>query len=136
MTDQTVLVDTDVISFLFKKDSRGFLYEPRLKGKLATVAAQTYAELEVLPLQNNWSSKRHNQLREYLSVKFTFIEVSKEISLEWARIRVEAKKMGKPIDTKDAWIAATALVYSIPLVTHNYKDFKNVSGLKLITENK
>ena len=81
MTDQTVLVDTDVISFLFKKDSRDFLYKPYLKGKLTAIAAQTYAELEVLPLQNNGSLKRQNQLQEYIGEKFTFIEVSKEICL-------------------------------------------------------
>jgi predicted nucleic acid-binding protein len=134
-TYSTVLVDTNVISFLFKKDSRGNLYKPHLKSKLGAVAAQTYAELEVLPLQNNWSLKRHNELRNYLSEKFTFIEISKDISLKWAQIRVEMRRLGKPIDTADAWIAATALVFSVPLVTHNYKDFKNIAGLKIISEN-
>jgi len=39
-----------------------------------------------------------------------------------------------PVSVGDAWIAATALAYSIPLVTHNYSDFKNISGLQIITE--
>jgi predicted nucleic acid-binding protein len=34
----------------------------------------------------------------------------------------------------DAWIAATALAFAVPLVTHNPDDFKNVPGLTVITE--
>jgi predicted nucleic acid-binding protein len=135
-SDDIVIVDTDVISFIFKKDSRNVLYKPHIEGKLAAIAAQTYAELETLPLRNNWSPKRHNQLREYINEKFIFVEVSKEICLKWSQIQFHANKNGKPIGTADAWTAATALAYSIPLVTHNHKDFKNVTDLKVITENK
>lgn len=34
----------------------------------------------------------------------------------------------------DTWIATTALAYDAPLVTHNPKDFSNVAGLTIITE--
>jgi predicted nucleic acid-binding protein len=33
----------------------------------------------------------------------------------------------------DAWIAATALVLSAPLVTNNAKDYSHLSNLELVT---
>jgi tRNA(fMet)-specific endonuclease VapC len=50
--------------------------------------------------------------------------------LKWA----EARKSGHTIETADAWIAATALLHDIPLVTHNSKDYAGVDGLKIITQ--
>ena len=128
-----LIADTNVVSYIFKKDTRGDLYKPHLEGKIAVIAAQTLAELELLPLQNNWSKKKHNELRENLA-NYTFIETSEEICLKWAEVRFEAKRIGKPVSIADAWIAATALAYSIPLVTHNYKDFKSISDLQIISE--
>ena len=32
------------------------------------------------------------------------------------------------------WVAATALRYRLPLVTHNPDDFQQIPGLKVITE--
>jgi hypothetical protein len=41
-----VIVDTDVVSFIFKGDTRGALYRPHLDGQITVIAAQTRAELE------------------------------------------------------------------------------------------
>jgi predicted nucleic acid-binding protein len=37
------------------------------------------------------------------------------------------------IECADAWIAATALLYAVPLVTHNRNDYLGVPGLTLIS---
>jgi predicted nucleic acid-binding protein len=37
------------------------------------------------------------------------------------------------IECADAWIAATALLYSVPLVTHNRNDYLGVPDLTLIS---
>ncbi len=46
----------------------------------------------------------------------------------------DAHKKGNPIDTADAWIASVALLFDIPLVTHNRRDFQNVANLTIISE--
>jgi predicted nucleic acid-binding protein len=46
----------------------------------------------------------------------------------------QGKKSGKVIATVDAWIAATALAYEIPLVWHNGKHYSGVEKLTLICE--
>lgn len=44
------------------------------------------------------------------------------------------RRIGRPIDTADVWIAATALLLDAPLVTHNGAHFSGVPGLTVISE--
>jgi predicted nucleic acid-binding protein len=128
------VIDTNVVSYILKRDTRGELYKPHIEGKLQMIAAQTFAELEVWPLENNWGSQRHMALRTHLE-KFVFVEASKEIAILWAEIQAHAKRVGRPISAGDTWIAATALAYDAPLATHNRKDFEHVPGLTVLSEN-
>ena len=41
-----VLVDTDVVSYIFKRDTRGALYDPHLDGRSQFISFMTLAELE------------------------------------------------------------------------------------------
>ena len=41
---------------------------------------------------------------------------------------------GRRIETNDAWIAACAIRYAVPLVTHNAKDVSNIPSLDVISE--
>lgn len=129
-----VVIDTNVVSYILKRDTRGELYKPHIEGKLQMIAAQTFAELEVWPLEKNWGSNRRRALRAYLE-KFVFVEASKDIAILWAEIQAHAKRVGRSISVGDTWIAATALAYAAPLVTHNRKDFENVPRLTVVSEN-
>ena len=51
----------------------------------------------------------------------------------WAELVWNCKQQDRAINSADAWIASTTIVLSIPLVTHNVKDFRHVPGLKLVT---
>jgi predicted nucleic acid-binding protein len=46
---------------------------------------------------------------------------------------VAAQAAGRRIECADAWIAATALLYDAPLVTHNRDDYLGVPGLRIIS---
>ncbi len=133
MINHLVVVDTDVISFIFKGDTRAILYASHLDGRSQIIAAQTLAELERWSLTHNWGGRRRSALHVYLN-NFIFAEADKAICLHWAEVKANAQKQGHPISCADAWIAATALAYDVPLVTHNPDDFKNVPGLIVITE--
>jgi tRNA(fMet)-specific endonuclease VapC len=52
---------------------------------------------------------------------------------EWGEITVAAQAGGHRIECADAWIAATALLYDLPLATHNRGDYKGVPGLTTIS---
>jgi predicted nucleic acid-binding protein len=55
------------------------------------------------------------------------------LCVQWAEISVAARKKGRPIQTADAWIAASALYYQVPLITHNHGDYSMVEGLTLLS---
>jgi tRNA(fMet)-specific endonuclease VapC len=129
-----VVVDTDVISFIFKQDTRNLLYQPHLDGRLVLIAAQTRAELELWSLQRNWGWRRRNDLLAYLK-NFVFAGTDEVVASYWASVQDFARRTGHPISCADGWIAATALAFAAPLVTHNPTDFAYVPGLTLVTEN-
>ena len=50
----SVLVDTDVASFIFKQDTRETLYQPHLAGKQVCIAFMTVAELYYWAISKKW----------------------------------------------------------------------------------
>jgi tRNA(fMet)-specific endonuclease VapC len=128
-----VVVDTDVVSFIFKGDTRGDLYRPHLGGQIAVIAAQTRAELELWALGRNWGARRIDRLRDELR-DYVLAPFSETLCLRWAQVMDNANRTGRPVSTGDGWVAATALAYAVPLVTHNRRDFAGVPGLTIISE--
>lgn len=129
----SVVVDTDVVSFIFKNDSRGVLYTPHITGRIALVSFMTVAELRRWYLQRNWGNARQQELEDFLQ---NYIVIHSEDSLctKWAEVTSNAARKGRPIDTADAWNAATAILHNVPLVTHNGKHYAGVDGLTIISE--
>jgi tRNA(fMet)-specific endonuclease VapC len=128
-----VVVDTDVISFIVKGDTRAARYQQHLDGRLQVIAAQSRAELELWASSHNWGWSRRNSLNTFLRL-FLFAAADEAICLRWAEVQDNSKRKGRPISCADTWIAATALSYGVPLVTHNPADFRNVLGLTIISE--
>ena len=93
----------------------------------------TVAELELWPLVGNWGDKKKKQLSDSLK-RYSVCHSSTELCSLWAEIKHKSRLSGKPIATADAWIAATAVLLSLPLITHNTEDFDGVDGLTLISE--
>ncbi len=129
----SVVVDTDVVSFLFKRDSRAELYKPHLTGKTLVISFMTVAELDRWPLERNWSPARRAAMEQQLR-RYVVHPYDRELCRKWAEVTYEANKRGRPIQCADAWVAATASLHSIPLVTHNRHDYSGVTALSIISE--
>jgi tRNA(fMet)-specific endonuclease VapC len=129
----SILIDTDVLSFLFKQDSRTEIYKSHLEGKLGIISFMTVAELEFWANVRNWGAKRRSALSAFLD-PYTIIHSDPELVYMWAMIRSEVMRSGQHIDTADCWIAATARLHAIPLLTHNRNHFSHVNGLITISE--
>jgi tRNA(fMet)-specific endonuclease VapC len=129
----SLVVDTDVVSFIFKNDTRASLYIPHLSGHILTISSQTLAELELWTLAAGWGTRQRQQLARYLR-RYIVDYPSSATCRRWAEVIDEGRRRGRPIATADAWIAATALLLDIPMVTHNARDYAGVSGLKIISE--
>ena len=128
-----VVVDTDVVSFLFKKDSRATLYERHLVGKELVISFMTLAELLRWALSRNWGKPRQAKLEEHVR-KFAVHPFDVGLCRTWAEVSHAARQSGHPIETADAWIAATAVHHGIPLVTHNSAHFAGVARIVVLSE--
>jgi len=125
----SVVLDTDVVSFLFKGDTRAKDYFHCLENRQWLISFMTEAELEQWALLANWSGKRVEWLRIFLR-RAVIVPSSHDLVLQWAQTMVAARRRGRRIETADAWIAATALLYDAPLITHNKVDYAGVPGLR------
>ena len=128
-----VIVDTDVTSYLVREESRAALYRPHLFRLPKIISFMTLAELRRRELQSNWGARRIKQAREFLD-DFSVIYVDEKLCEIWAEIKSDAHRKGEPISTADAWVAAVALMFGVPLVTHNRRHFQNINGLQIISE--
>ena len=128
-----VIVDTDVVSFLLKGDTRAQLYRPHLQGKTLALSFMTVAELYQWAYIRNWGDQKLTQLEERMRA-YVIVPYDNELCKQWATICVERQRLGRPISVQDAWIAATARRHGCSLVTHNRDDFANITGLTVISE--
>ncbi len=127
-----VVVDTDVVSYLFKSHPTALQYLPDLEDRIPILSSMTLAELDRWALEANWGEARRQRLREYLD-RFAVLPYNRDLCARWAEITVAAQSRGRRIDCADAWIAATALHAGVPLITHNRNDYLGVPGLTLIS---
>lgn len=126
------IIDTDVVSMLFKGDSRAQRYRVHIHGRLLAISFMTLAELERWPLERRWSSIRRAELVQHLT-RYVVLPASRELCIKWAEVSCEARQKGRPIQTADAWIAASALHYRVPLITNHPNDYEMLDRLELLS---
>jgi tRNA(fMet)-specific endonuclease VapC len=127
-----LVVDTDVVSYLFRGDTRAALFRPLLQDRLLVIAFMTVAELDRWALSRDWGPVRMAAMERHLR-RFVLYPFDRTLCRRWAEVIDGARRQGRPIQTADAWIAATALHLGVPLVTHNPADYAGVLGLTVVT---
>ena len=50
----------------------------------------------------------------------------------WAAVLDQCRRAGQRIQTADAWIAASALQWSCPLVTTDFRDYAAIEALEVV----
>lgn len=128
-----LVVDTDVASFIFKWHLD---FAPRyveiLRGSELVISFMTQGEMRLWALHAKWGHRRSQLLENYLS-DFSVLHSDSILSSTWASVKNESINKGRQISSSDAWIAATALVLSAPLVTNNPKDYRHLAKLQLLS---
>lgn len=127
-----VLLDTNAVSLIFKTSHP--LRPAALNatdGHELFIAFMTKAELLLWPKNNAWGKRRRDELADHLA-EFTSLLPDDDSPHYWAEVMAESKRLGRPMSAADAWIAATALQWELPLITNNSRDFEHLSGLTLI----
>lgn len=129
------VADTGVASFIFKNDSRASFYEAQLIGLLPVVSFMTIAEMDAWALRHQWGPTRTARMEAFLQSRFTIVIADRGLCRLWAEVTTACLRAGRPIQTADAWIAATAIQLNAPLFTHNQADFAAVPGLAIVSAN-
>lgn len=125
-----VLLDTSVVSYLFKGDTRATAYAPLLQGHQLAVSFMTVAELFEWAAARKWGQTRITRLEQTLAT-YVVIPVDIELCRIWGTLRTQQQAAGRTIAPQDAWIAATALRHRLPIVTHNPSDFQQIASLEV-----
>ncbi len=58
------------------------------------------------------------------------LHIDSEVAERFASIVAQLRRDGRPIETNDIWIAATAMTHGLTVVSSD-PDFRNVSGLSV-----
>ena len=130
-TPSIVVLDTDVASFIFKGDTRGQSYQQLLVGQNPLISFMTLAELTLWTDVAGWGRAKRERLKLFLN-DLPVHYADEELCGRWSTVTAVARRAGRRIEAADAWIAATALLYEAPLMTHNADDFAGVPNLRII----
>lgn len=126
------LVDTDVLSYMIRGDTRAEPYRSYLAGKELGVSFQTVAELRRWGRTHGWGPARWQQLDQILA-RTTIYLVDAALIDAWAYLTATREQHGRPLAVGDGWIAATAWIQDLPLVTNNRRHFEGIEGLEIIS---
>jgi predicted nucleic acid-binding protein len=127
------LLDTNTVSEVTKPRP-----DPKVTGLLKTIpieqmfiSVMTVGEIYkgVLPLPDG---NRRASLETFLSEVETsygdrVIRIDAITCRQWAQVVVQRSRLGRPISTNDALIAATALQHNLTLITRNTDDFTHTN---------
>jgi len=127
-----LLLDTNIISFIFKGDTRINAYKLYLRDQRLAISFMTVAELFQWAMVRNWGNSRikkmETAMKNYLVLPFDI-----DLCRLWGKVRAQCQSAGRPVSPQYAWICSTALHHGLPLVTYNPSDFEAVDGLEIIT---
>ena len=129
--ESDILLDTNIVTYTSSDTDWKEIYEPIIFGKQLFISFMTLAELLESVHHKRMSERNIRAYINKIRVKYFIIPWNEDICDRFAWVRSERRN--RPISVPDALIAATALVHSLPLVTHNARDFEGIDGLKLIT---
>ena len=135
MPDQHVVVDTDVFIWLTRGKREAVRYAPLVAGKRMILSFATVAELWRGAEARSYGEESQRKLESDISLAIV-VQPTNELTREWARLTNEARLHGHPLGQKaqahDAWVAATARHFSVPLLTENRRHFDGLSGVTLV----
>ncbi len=127
-----IVVDTDVVSYIFNGHTQAEFFQPHLVNKTLAVSFMTVAQVYYGAYHAGWGNNRLTRLENHLK-NYVVLPYDYELCLKWASIRQDCEKGGKSIEHSDCWIAACALRHDCALATNNGKHFRHVKGLALIS---
>jgi tRNA(fMet)-specific endonuclease VapC len=132
---QHLVVDTDIFVWLTRGKKQAEPYAPLVTGKRMVLSFATVAELWRGAHTQSYGATSKAKLEADIGLAVV-VPPTNDLTHEWARLTASARSSGHSLGQKaqahDAWIAATARFFEIPLLTGNQTHFQGVDGLQLV----
>ena len=80
-----IVLDTDVLSYIIKRDSRAEHFESLLRGRTPVISFMTLAELERWALTRKWGAPRATQMRALVR-EYVIYRSSDALCKAWAEV--------------------------------------------------
>jgi predicted nucleic acid-binding protein len=110
------LLDTSV---LIASETGRALRVDRLPDRSA-VSVVTIGELHAGVLAAKDVETRARRLATLdLLAEISVVSIDEDVAVAWARLRALLAEKGRRVNVNDAWIAATAMTYQLPVVTQD-----------------
>jgi predicted nucleic acid-binding protein len=105
------LLDTNIVSYAMKGSPEAELYDDIFSsGEPLFISVQTEAELLYGARWKKWGEARLSELRDVIDL-YRVLPIDRKMVPAWAAIVSKSRHEGRELETKDAWIAATAIRY-------------------------
>lgn len=127
-------IDTDAFSFVHQGRGRHADFVPLISGHPLAMPFPVVAELLVGGIRANLGDRRMTRLRSAIAASVVLPSDARVVE-QWARLRARLINQLQGEGINDLWIAACCLVYELPLVTNNLRDFgsiQTVAPLKIV----
>lgn len=136
MAIQHLVVDTDIFIWLARGKKEAARYGRLVSGKRMVLSFASVAELWRGAYTQKYNAASQAKLEAAIGLAVV-VPPTNDLTHEWARLTADARAASHPLGQKgqahDAWIAATAKHFDIPLLTGNESHFRGIDGLKLVS---
>ena len=127
-----LLVDTNVVSIPFnRRHSFRHACTEAEGGRQLLISFMTRSELLLWPAANNWGELRRTALEQHMALHLTVYPDERTCAI-WAEVVDQCRRIGRRIQTADAWIASASLHWGCPLVTTGFRDYAAIDNLNVV----
>lgn len=127
-----LMLDTNICIAIIKQKPKDILqkFSAYQVGDIC-ISSVTLAELRYGVAKSQYQEKNQDALDEFI-LPLEVADFDEAAALFYGTLRATLEKQGNTIGALDMMIGAHALSLNVSLVTNNTKEFKRVSGLKLL----
>jgi predicted nucleic acid-binding protein len=125
---ELIMIDTSILIDFYRKSDKTNSIWYKLVKQNYVFAVSTVTKYEI------YAGATESQLEFWDSVfkNITILSFDEKTTNEAVNINAILKKKNKQIAIADLFIAATAVVWSLPFLTLNIKHFERIDGLEMI----
>jgi tRNA(fMet)-specific endonuclease VapC len=127
------LLDTNILSELVRKTPRASLIDAlrRTAPEMLSTSCICAMELRHGAMRTNSPGGLWSRIESQILARLTVLDIRTEDAILAGDVLAHLWSVGKPIETEDVLIGASALSRGLTVVTHNVNRFRRIPGLKV-----